>query len=116
MQRAAVGILALVLAVSTATLLGRSWNACDVGVNNAANSGFLLWLFIPGLWTALLLVWVAVGALLGNRPRLHAPALTVTLLAVAWCALSIFWEGATTPPCPGGTPPWWPGFIPAPGF
>ncbi|WP_426368000.1 hypothetical protein [Streptomyces sp. E-08] len=108
--------MALLLAISAATLLGRSWTACDVGVNNAANSGFLLWLFIPGLWTVLLLAWVAVGALLGSRPLLHAFVLAVTLLGVAWCVISLFWEGAASPPCPNGVPPWWPSFIPAPGF
>ncbi|KUH36400.1 MULTISPECIES: hypothetical protein [Streptomyces] len=108
--------MALVLVVPIAMLLGRSWNACDAGVNNAANSGFLLWLFIPGLWTVLLLAWVAVGALVGNRPLLHALTLVVTLLGVAWCGISIFWEGAATPLCPHGVPPWWPSFIPAPGF
>lgn len=109
-------VVALVLAVSAGMLLGRSWNACDVGVNNAVNSGFLLWLFIPGLWTVLLLVWVAVGALLGDRPLLHAVALAVTLLGFFWCATSIFWEGASTPLCPSGVPQWWPSFVPAPGF
>ncbi|MEU0398752.1 hypothetical protein ABZ318_00570 [Streptomyces sp. NPDC006197] len=108
--------MALLLAVSAAMLLGRSWTACDVGVDNAANGGFLLWLFIPGLWTVLLLVWVAVGALLGNRPLFHALVLAVTLLGVVWCVISIFWEGAATPPCPSGVPPWWPSLIPAPGF
>ncbi|MEU1488529.1 hypothetical protein [Streptomyces sp. NPDC005752] len=108
--------MALLLAISAAMLLGRSWTACDVGVNNAANSGFLLWLFIPGLWTVLLLAWVAVGALLGNRPLLHALALAVTLLGVAWFVISIFWEGTGTPPCPSGVPPWWPSLLPAPGF
>ncbi|NGO74712.1 hypothetical protein G6045_03270 [Streptomyces sp. YC504] len=105
----------LTLAVVTAMFLGRAWNACDVGVNNAANSGFLLWMFIPGLWSVLLLAWVAVGALLGDRPRLHAGALVVTLIGLVWCVISIFWEGAT-PACPSGVPPWWPNFLPAPGF
>ncbi|MEU6106610.1 hypothetical protein [Streptomyces flaveolus] len=82
--------------MSTAVLLGRSWNACDGGVNNAANSGFLLWLFIPCLGAVLLLVWAAAGVLLGNRPVPHALALTVTLLATAWCAFSIFWAGTAT--------------------
>ncbi|MGW3912420.1 hypothetical protein ACWEBX_12995 [Streptomyces sp. NPDC005070] len=109
-------VVGLALAVLTAVLLGRSWNACDVGVNNAANSLFLLWLFIPALWTVLLLVWVAVGAVLGNRPLLHAFVLAVTLLGVAWCVISIFWEGSSTPSCPSGVPRWWPSFIPAPGF
>ncbi|WP_443068281.1 hypothetical protein [Streptomyces sp. NBC_01358] len=106
----------LVLAGSAAMLLGRSWNACDVGVNNAANSSFLLWLFIPIVWMVLLLVWVVVGALLGNRPLLYAVALGVTLLGVFWCVTSVFWEGASTPPCPSGVPQWWPHFVPAPGF
>lgn len=108
--------MALLLAISAAMLLGRSWNACDVGVNNAANGAFLLSLFIPGLWALLLLAWVAVGALLGNRPLPRAFALAVTLLGVVWCVISIFWQDAATPPCPGGVPPWWPGFLPAPGF
>ncbi|MGW4271110.1 hypothetical protein ACWEGQ_01790 [Streptomyces seoulensis] len=108
--------VALVLAVSAAVLLGRSWDACDGGVNNAANSGFLLWLFIPGLWTILLTVWVAVDTLLRDHPLFHALALTVTLLGVAWCAVSIFWEGTAVPPCSDGVPPWWPSRIPAPGF
>lgn len=108
--------VALLLAISAAVLLGRSWTACDVGVNNAANSGFLLWLFIPGLWTVLLLAWAAVGALLGNRSLLHACALAVTLPGLFWCAVSVFWGAAATPPCPSGVPPWWPSFVPAPGF
>ncbi|MFD6325790.1 hypothetical protein ACFWOL_23615 [Streptomyces sp. NPDC058442] len=103
------------LAVLVAMLLGRAWNACDMGVNNAANSGFLLFLFIPGLSTGLLLGWVTVGILLGNRPFLHFFALAVTLPAVSWCALSLFWSG-TTYDCPSGVPSWWPGFLPAPGF
>ncbi|MFG3285715.1 hypothetical protein [Streptomyces sp. NPDC048111] len=110
---AAVG---LALAVAAALLLGRSWSACDVGVNDAANSGFLLWLFIPGLWASLLFAWVAVGALLAGRPLLRAVALAVTLLGVVWCAVSLGWEGAATPACPGGLPRWWPGFVPAPGL
>ncbi|MER7175475.1 hypothetical protein [Streptomyces mesophilus] len=105
----------LILAVATAMLLGRAWSACGVGVNNAANSGFLLWIFIPGLWSVLLPAWLAVGALLGNRPRLHAIALAVTLLGLVWCAISIFWESAT-PACPAGVPTWWPNFLPTPGF
>ncbi|MFC9594076.1 hypothetical protein ACFTUC_30395 [Streptomyces sp. NPDC056944] len=108
--------MALLLAVFSALLLGRSWNTCDVGVNNAANAGFLLWLFLPGLGTVLLLAWAVVGALLGNRPLLHALALAVTLLGVAWSAVSIFWAGTATPQCPGGVPPWWPSFLPAPGL
>jgi hypothetical protein len=105
----------LALAVLAAMLLGRAWNACDTGVNNAANSGFLLFLFIPGLWVVLLLGWLAVGAFLGNRPPLHALTLAVVLLTVSWCALSLFW-GGTTYDCPTGVPEWWPDFLPAPGF
>lgn len=86
-----------------------------MGVNNGANGGFLLWLFIPGLWTVLLLVWVAVGALLGNRPLLRSSALAVTLLGVVWCVTSVFW-GYATPLCPAATPRWWPSLLLTPGF
>lgn len=108
-------VVGLVLAVLTAMLLGRGLSACDAGVNNSANSTFLLFLFIPCLWALLVLGWVAVGALLGNRPLLHALALVVVLLGISWCALSLFWSG-TTYDCPSGVPPWWPGLLPAPGF
>ncbi|MET8575146.1 hypothetical protein [Streptomyces sp. NPDC005012] len=40
----------------------------------------------------LLLGWFAVGALLGNRPPLHVAVLAVTLLAIVWCAISVFWD------------------------
>ncbi|MDQ0585608.1 hypothetical protein [Streptomyces rishiriensis] len=108
-------VVGLALSVLTAMVLGRGWNACDVGVNNAANSGFLVFLLIPGLWVVLLLSWLAVGALLGHRPLLHAVGLAVTLVAEAWCVISIFW-GGVSPYCPGGVPPWWPGLVPVPGF
>lgn len=109
-------VVGLALTMLTAMLLGRSWNACDIGVNNAANSGFLTFLFIPGFFVLLLLVWVAVGVLAGHRPLLHAFVLAVALLAVVWCVVSVFWDNTPTPWCPRGVPPWWPGFIPAPGF
>ncbi|MFC8362852.1 hypothetical protein ACFUIY_23640 [Streptomyces griseorubiginosus] len=108
--------MGLALAVATAMLLGRAWNACDVGVNDTANSTFLTWLFIPGLWAVLVLAWVAVGALLGNHPRVHALALAATLLGLAWCAVSILWQGDASPACPDGLPAWWPRLVPAPGF
>lgn len=108
-------VVGLALAVGTATLLGRAWNACDEGVNNAANGTFLTLLFIPGLCAVLVLAWVAVGALLGNHPLPHALILAATLLGVIWCALSP-WLGDATPACPDGVPPWWPRVIPAPGF
>ncbi len=108
--------VSLILALLTALLLGRSWTACDMGVNNAANGSFLTLLFIPALWTILLLTWLATGALVGNRPRLlRAGALAATLLTVLWCATATFW-GYPTPACPNGTPPWWPSLLPTPGF
>ncbi|MEU3982684.1 hypothetical protein AB0F77_21745 [Streptomyces sp. NPDC026672] len=96
-------------------LLGRALSACDAGVNNAANSTFLLILFIPSLWGLLVLGWVAVGVLLGKQPLLHALTLMAVLLALCWCAVSLFWNGPTYD-CPSGVPSWWPGPLPAPGF
>jgi len=52
----------------------------------------------------------------GADPGLHALALALTLSAVVRCVVSVLWEGAATPPFPGGVPQWWPGFVPAPGF
>jgi len=109
-------VVGLALALLAAMLLGRVWNACDTGVNSAANGSFLLVLFIPGLWAALLLGRLAAGAVLGRRrPVVHALALVVVLAVVFWCALSIF-RGGTTYDCPSGVPRWWPGFLPAPGL
>ncbi|MFD5650093.1 hypothetical protein [Streptomyces sp. NPDC127039] len=108
-------VVGLALALLAAMLLGRVWNACDTGVNSAANSSFLLVLFIPGLWAVLLLGWLAAGAVLGRRPAVHALALVVVLVVVVWCALSLFW-GGTTHDCPSGVPRWWPDVLPAPGF
>ncbi|MFG3043913.1 hypothetical protein ACGFZR_03150 [Streptomyces sp. NPDC048241] len=106
----------LAVALATGLLLGRSWRTCDSGTNASADNLFLLVIFIPGLWTISLLAWVAVGTLLGSRPLPHAIALAVTLLGLAWCAVSIFLDGTPTPFCPDGVPPWWPGVVPAPGF
>lgn len=108
-------LMGLALAVLTAMLLGRALSACDAGVNGAANGTFLIILFIPSLWGLLTLSWVMVGALLGRLALLHALALMVVLPALCWCAVSFFWSGATYE-CPSGVPPWWPGFLPAPGF
>jgi hypothetical protein len=108
-------VLGLALAVLTAMLLGRALSACDIGVNGAANGTFLIVLFIPSLWGLLTLGWVMVGVLLGRQALLHALALMVVLPALCWCAVSFFW-GSATYECPSGVPPWWPGFLPAPGF
>ncbi|MFR9787512.1 hypothetical protein ACL07V_02350 [Streptomyces sp. MB22_4] len=108
-------VVGLASAVLAAMVLGRAWDACDAGVNNAADGGFLLYLFIPGLWVVLLLCWAAVGAFPGNRSLPRSLARAVAFVAVLWCALSLFWAGGTYD-CPGGVPPWWPGFLPAPGF
>ncbi|WP_393058803.1 hypothetical protein [Streptomyces sp. LN549] len=108
-------VVATAVALLTATLLGRSWNACDVGVNNSANGGFLLWVFIPVLAIVLLIVWLGTVALLGRRPLVSAVVGGALVLTVSWCALSLFWGDATYH-CPSGVPPWWPDFVPAPGF
>lgn len=105
----------LALALLAALLLGRALGACGGGINYAANSTFLIVLFVPLLWVLLVLSWVLLGVLLGKRPRLHALALAVVLLGLCWCAVSLFWSGDTYE-CPSGVPPWWPGFLPAPGF
>ncbi|MEW2166529.1 hypothetical protein AB0912_26555 [Streptomyces sp. NPDC007084] len=108
-------VVAVLLAMLTTMVLGRALNACDAGVNNAANSTFLLYFFIPALSAVLLMAWVLLGALLGGRPFLHAVVLGAALLALCWCALAFFWSGVT-PNCPGGTPGWWPHLLPAPAF
>lgn len=108
-------VVLLAVALLTAMLLGRAWSACEAGVNNAANGGFLLVIFIPALWLLLMTVWLGVGAFLGRRPAVHAFVAGALILTVSWCAISLFWE-ADPYHCPSGVPPWWPGFVPAPGF
>jgi dipeptide/tripeptide permease len=108
-------VVVLAVALLTALLLGRAWNACDAGVNSSANAGFLLVIFIPVLWLILMAIWLGMGALLRQRPVLRAFAVGILILAVSWCAISLFWEGDTYH-CPSGVPPWWPSFVPAPGF
>ncbi|WP_406451226.1 hypothetical protein OG782_15305 [Streptomyces sp. NBC_00876] len=108
-------VVAAAVALLTATLLGRAWSACDAGVNSAANGAFLLWVFIPVLAIVLLIVWLGTVALLGRRPLVSAVVGGALVLAVSWCAFSLFWEG-TTYHCPSGVPPWWPDLVPAPGF
>ncbi|MFJ2092027.1 hypothetical protein ACIOEW_22560 [Streptomyces sp. NPDC087901] len=103
------------VALLTATLLGRAWSACDAGVNNSANGGFLLWVFIPVLAIVLLIVWLGTSAVLGKRPLVCAVVGGALVLTVSWCALSLF-LGDATYYCPSGVPPWWPDFVPAPGF
>ncbi len=66
--------VSLTLSLLTALLLGRSWTACDVGVNNAANGSFLTLLFIPALWTILLLTWLATAPWSETAPVSYAPA------------------------------------------
>ncbi|KMS72561.1 hypothetical protein ACM01_22490 [Streptomyces viridochromogenes] len=108
-------VVVLAVALLTALLLGRSWSACDAGVNSSANGGFLLVIFIPVLWFVLMAVWLGAGALLGRHPVVRAFVIVALILIVSWCALSIFWEGESYY-CPSGVPPWWPDFVPAPGF
>lgn len=107
-------MVALSVALLTATLLGRAWSACDAGVSSA-NSGFLLLILIPVLWIVLMLVWLGVAAVLGERPLVRTLVLGVLMLAVVWCAVSLLWAGDAYH-CPRGVPPWWPAFAPAPGF
>ncbi|MFE7277794.1 hypothetical protein [Streptomyces sp. NPDC057623] len=108
-------VVVLALALLTAMLLGRAWSACDAGVNSSANGIFLLVVFIPLLWLVLMAIWLGVGALLGRHPVVRAFAVGVLILTASWCAVSLFWEGDAYH-CPSGVPPWWPGFVPVPGF
>ncbi|MBX9399164.1 dolichyl-diphosphooligosaccharide--protein glycosyltransferase subunit 2 [Streptomyces sp. TRM72054] len=110
-----VAVVVLAVTLLAAMLLGRAWSACDAGVNSSANGGFLILIFVPVLWSVLMLIWLGVGAFLGDRPLIRAFALMVLLLTVFWCSISLFWGGDTYR-CPSGVPPWWPHFIPAPGF
>ncbi|MGW1726865.1 hypothetical protein ACWCQK_28565 [Streptomyces sp. NPDC002306] len=108
-------MVVLAVALLTATVLGRSWNACDAGVSNSVNGSFLLLMFIPVLWFVLMLVWLGAGAFLREHHVVRAVVVGALMLAVCWCAVSLFWEGDTYH-CPGGVPSWWPGFAPTPGF
>jgi hypothetical protein len=104
----------LTAAVSIVTI-GRSWAACDVGINAAANSMTLLFL-APLIWIAGAVPWIVLHRTLGKRHR--GAALTAGLLFTLWFTWFLAtWLGMPNsypaPSCPGNVPPWWPSFIPA---
>jgi hypothetical protein len=105
--------VAMAVSVLTATLLGRAWSACDAGVNNSANGGFLALIFIPVLWLALLAIWLGTGAFLREHPLVRSLVSFALMLTLSWCAISLFWTSDSYS-CPEGVPSWWPDFLPTP--
>ncbi|MFI5793229.1 hypothetical protein [Streptomyces sp. NPDC051677] len=95
--------------------IGRSWAACDIGINAAANSMILLFL-APLIWIAAAVPWTVLHRALGKRHR--GAAMTAGLLFALWFTwFLVTWLGMPNsypaPSCPSNVPPWWPGFIPA---
>lgn len=94
--------------------IGRTWGACDIGVNAAADSMTLLFL-APVIWVAAAVPWAVLYGTLGRRHR--AAALTAGLVFTVWFTwFLVTWLGIMDsypdPLCPGNVPPWWPGFVP----
>jgi hypothetical protein len=102
-------------AVVCVAAIGRAWDACEVGVNAAANSMTLLFL-VPLIWIATSVPWVILHSTLGRRYP-HT-ALVTGLVSTLWFAwFLVTWLGMpdsyTGPLCPGNVPPWWPSYLPA---
>src|SRR4051812_32951421 len=66
--------------VSIATI-GRAWAACDIGVNEGANSMTLLFL-APLIWIAAAVPWVVLYGTLGRRHR--GSAVTAGFIFTVW--------------------------------
>jgi hypothetical protein len=62
-----------------------------------------------------MIIWLGIGVALRKRLAIRAFAVGMLILIALWCAVSIFWGGDTYH-CPSGVPPWWPHFVPTPGF
>lgn len=82
--RAAVTLLSLPLAWLFVVVVADYYAACDIGINAAANSFFLLLIVLPAALLAFALVGFVVFGLAAGRFRLHwAGAVGVALLALA---------------------------------
>jgi hypothetical protein len=99
------------------TMLARSWNDCEIGVNASANFWSLLPIFF-GFWVAVALIWAIAFGLLGGRglPLSFVVAATATLCAF-WALMAIFHAPADYPVsvnccAPDNAPPWWPDWLP----
>ncbi|MET9293861.1 hypothetical protein [Streptomyces sp. NPDC003077] len=99
-------------------LLGRIWQACDIGVNAAANGFGLLLAFVPA-W-ALATAWWGMSLLVVGR-RSKAAALVLAVLgslAVVWGLVAWQHEPGGSYPvsqascAPDNVPRWWPGWLP----
>jgi hypothetical protein len=103
-------------AVGTAMLLGRIWNACDVGVNSSANSMALLFFYIPVVFVVSVVLTGAVYATtqrVSRAPALAGGAAAIAAVAVVWATLSLFHGGDyPSPICDNNIPRWWPDWIP----
>ncbi|MFM9369225.1 hypothetical protein [Streptomyces sp. Da 82-17] len=106
-----VGVGGVGTGVVGVLLLGRAWRDCDIGINAAANSFGLAFVFlglslVAGLWWWLVLA------------RLGAVGTVVALLGSALLVWGVMaWlhapDGYPSPFCgPGNVPAWWPDLLP----
>lgn len=97
------------------TLLGRAWQACDIGAGGGANAFGLLLAFVP-LVLVTTAVWGLAFATVGRSSAVAAlgcALLGSALLLWAFMAWKHAPPGYPAPICPpDNVPPWWPGWLP----
>lgn len=101
-------------------VVASAWNACDVGINAAANSWFLLLIELPMLFVvqAIPVMLAAPLTALLSRHRLVVAALMVLVAVVvvvvgAWSYFA--YSGLPIqggPQCAEAQPGWWPSWLP----
>jgi len=111
--------LAMVATLLEARTVGSVWSACDVGINAAANSWYLLFQ-MPVLWVT---QWVLIGvpapllALVSRNRLVVTAAMGLFAALVVGCVAWVFFVHSGLPIggvalCPGTQPGWWPPWLP----
>jgi hypothetical protein len=117
-------VCAAVAALVEVRVVASAQNACDVGINAAANSWLLLF-ELPLLWVvqAIPVMLAAPVMALLSRRRLVVAALMVLVAVVVVVIVAWVYFAASGLPIQGGPrcaeaqPGWWPGWLPpAPGW
>ncbi|TLG14927.1 hypothetical protein FEK35_07205 [Nocardia cyriacigeorgica] len=105
-----------------AAILGRSWNACDIGTNSA-NTITLLWMYIPALTVVASAWWGTVFVVAARRSGTALVRVLGATFVGLLGALILVWglmgwrhnpggDYPATVCTPDNVPPWWPTWLP----